>query len=99
VTLGVQLAAVQHLKLDVDVLISSAVRLIGGPTLALLIIIPFALTGVERGAGIFQASMPTAVLALIIAMEYDLIPDFVTTVVLFSTLASTVTLTLLLAIV
>lgn len=43
--------------------------------------------------------MPTAVLTSLIALEHDLIPDFVTTVVLFSTVASAVTLTIVLAIV
>ncbi|MGM0675299.1 MAG: AEC family transporter, partial [Spirochaetota bacterium] len=52
-----------------------------------------------RGAGILQSSMPTAVLASIIAIEYDLLPEFVTEVVLFSTLASLVTLTLVMVIV
>ena len=46
-----------------------------------------------------QAAMPAAVLTSIIALEYDLLPDFVTRTVLFSTLASVVTLTLILAVV
>lgn len=97
IALGVQLAATKRLELTLDVVVASGVRLIGGAVLALLIVIPFGLTGIERGAGIFQAAMPTAVLASIIALEYDLVPDFVTTAVLFSTLASVVTLTLLFA--
>ena len=40
--------------------------------------------------------MPSAVFAVLIALEYDLLPDFVTTTVLFSTLASAVTLTVVL---
>ena len=99
VALGVQLAATKQMQISKDMLIATGVRLIGAPILAILLVIPFGLTGVERGAGIFQASMPTAVLASIIALEYDLLPDFVTTAVLFSTLASVVTLTLLLALV
>jgi hypothetical protein len=43
--------------------------------------------------------MPAAVLASIIALENDLLPEFVTTTVLFSTLASIVTLTLVLALI
>lgn len=99
VTLGAQLARTEQIRIDRDLLLASGVRLIGGPILALLLVAPFALTGVERGAGIFQTSMPTAVLASIIALENDLLPDFVTTAVLFSTLASVVTLTILLAVV
>jgi predicted permease len=99
VALGVQLASERALTINQDTLTATAVRLIGGPILALTLVIPFGLTGIERGAGIFQASMPTAVLASIIAIEHDLLPEFVTTTVLFSTLVSTITLTILLAIV
>ncbi len=97
VTLGVQLAGVEQLRITQDTVIASLVRLIGGPALALLVVIPFGLTGIERGAGIFQAGMPAAILTSIIALEYKLLPDFVTTTVLFSTLVSVITLTLLLA--
>lgn len=97
VALGVQLSDIRQIQLSRDVWVASGVRLLGGAALSLLIVVPFGLTGVERGAGVFQASMPTAVLASIIAIEHKLLPDFVTTAVLFSTIASVVTLTLLLA--
>ena len=99
VTLGVQLAAMGMPKFDRDVVAASMVRLLVGPALALLLAVPFGLTGIERGAGIIQASMPVAVLAALIAMEHRLMPDFVTTVALFSTLASAVTLTVVLSLV
>jgi predicted permease len=98
-TLGVQLAGIKVIKFTPDVVISSGVRLLIGPALALLLAVPFGLTGLERGAGILQASMPTAILASLIALQHDLLPDFVTTTVLFSTLASALTLTVMLAIV
>ncbi|MAT99152.1 MAG: transporter [Anaerolineaceae bacterium] len=97
VALGVQLSEVKQIRLSRDVWIASSIRLLGGAVLGLLIVIPFGLSGVERGAGVFQAAMPTAVLASIIALEHNLLPDFVTTAVLFSTIASVLTLTLLLA--
>ncbi len=97
VTLGVQLANTRNVVFTKDVLIASAIRLLGGPLIAYLLVIPFGLTGLERSAGILQAGMPAAVLASIIALEHKLLPDFVITTVLFSTLASLVTLTLLLA--
>ncbi len=99
VVLGVQLAGMDKFRFNLDVIAASAVRLIGSPLLALLLVVPFGLTGIERGAGIFQAAMPAAVLTSIIALEYDLLPDFVTTSVLFSTLASVITLTIILAVV
>jgi predicted permease len=99
VTLGIQLAGAGRPKINFDVITASSIRLIGGPVLALLIVIPFGLSGIERGAGIFQASMPAAILCSLIAIEHNLLPDFVTTTVLFSTLASVVTLTVVLAVI
>lgn len=93
VTLGVQLTQMKDFHFSADMFIASGVRLLGGPLLAFLLVIPFGLTGLERGAGILQASMPSAVLASIIALEHDLLPDFVTPTVLLSTLLSLVTLT------
>lgn len=97
VTLGVQLAGIPRLPFDRHVLAASAVRLLVGPALALALAGLFQITGVERGAGIIQTAMPAAVLTSLIALEHRLLPDFVTTVVLFSTLASAVTLTAVLA--
>lgn len=99
VTLGVQLSAAQQIRIDRDILMSTGVRLLGAPVLALLLATPFALTDTARVAGILQASMPTAVLAVLIALEHKLMPSFVTTAVLFSTLASVITLTLLMALI
>ncbi|MCB1842050.1 MAG: AEC family transporter, partial [Halioglobus sp.] len=99
VTLGVQLAGMGMPKVTRDVALSSLVRLLVGPALALLLVAPFALTGIARGAGILQASMPVAVLAALIALEHRLLPDFVTTTALFSTLVSAITLTIVLTLV
>lgn len=100
VTLGIQLAGMGRPKLfDKDVILVSLIRLLAGPAMAILLAAPFGLTGVERGAGIIQASMPAAVLTSLIAIEHDLLPDFVTTTVLVSTVLSAFTLTLVLALV
>jgi malate permease and related proteins len=99
VALGAQLAAAGIPRPNLDMMLASAVRLLAGPALALALAAPFGLAGVERGVGVLQASMPAAVLASIIALENDLLPEFVTTTVLFSTLASIVTLTLVLALI
>jgi len=93
VTLGVQLAEVDNVRFSGDVVAASAVRLVASPLLGALLVGPFGLSGLARSAGIIQASMPVAVLSSIIAIEYDVVPDFVTTSVLFSTLASLFTLT------
>lgn len=99
VSLGVQLAANQKLTVTFDTVVASALRLVGGPLIAFLLVGFFDLPPLERGAGILQSSMPAAVLVSIIAFEHDLLPEFVTMTVLFSTLLSVVTLTILLAVV
>ena len=99
VTLGVQLAGMGRLRLGRDEAIAGALRLVVGPAIAFALAPLFGLTGIARGAGILQTSMPVAVLASLIALEHDLLPDFVTRTVLFSTIASAVTLTIVLALV
>jgi len=96
ITLGVQMGETPKIKINFNVFAASTVRLIGGPVLALLIVPYFGLEGLERSTGILQAAMPAAVLASIIALEYKLLPEFVTTTVLFSTLYSVLTLTVIL---
>ena len=96
ITLGVQMGEIPKIKINFNVFAASTVRLIGGPVLALLIVPYFGLEGLERSTGILQAAMPAAVLASIIALEYKLLPEFVTTTVLFSTLYSILTLTVIL---
>ena len=96
VTLGVQMGQIPKIKINFNVFAASTVRLIGGPVLALLIVPYFGLEGLERSTGILQAAMPAAILVSIIALEYKLLPEFVTTTVLFSTLYSILTLTVFL---
>jgi malate permease and related proteins len=97
--LGVQLAQARALRPTVDVAAVAALRLLAAPAIAWLAAGTFGLTGLERAAGILQAGMPSAILVAIIATEHDVVPGFVTTAVLYSTLASVATLTLLLSVV
>lgn len=96
-TLGMQLGTMGRPQISLDVVAASSARLIAGPVLAFTLAGLLGMTGLPRGAGILQASMPSAVFAVLIALEYDLLPDFVTTTVLFSTLASALSLTVVLA--
>ncbi len=93
VVLGVQLAQAGIPRLSLDMVLTSIIRLVVSPLLAVLLAVPFGITGLERSVGILQASMPMAVLTSIIAAENDLLPAFVTTAILFSTVASVITLT------
>lgn len=97
--LGVQLAGIEQIKVDGKTVAISGVRLLIAPILAIGLALVLGIEGIERGAGIFQSAMPPAVLCSIIALEYDVEPDFVTTTVLFATIMSVITLTLLLAVV
>lgn len=99
VALGVQLAAAGIPRINLDMVLSNVMRLIGAPALAIGLATPFLMTGMERNTAIIQSSMPAAVLVSMIALENDLMPEFVTTAVLFSTLASMVTLTVVLALI
>ncbi len=97
--LGVQLAQAKALRPTRDVWVVSAVRLVVAPGLAWLLAGRFGLGGLERASGVLQAGMPAAVLVAIIATEHEVVPGFVTAAVLYSTLLSLPTLTLLLALV
>jgi len=97
VTLGVQLAEMDKPRLNIDVIAAGTVRLVIAPLIAAVLVIPFGLTGLERAAGILQSAMPPAVLTAIIAIEHDLAPKFVTTTLLFATIASLLTLTVIMS--
>jgi predicted permease len=55
------------------------------------------LKGAALQAGVLQSGMPTAVMTTILALEFDALPQFVTSVVCFATLLSPLTVTLLIA--
>jgi predicted permease len=67
------------------------------PVVALAMASLLGLAGPARQAAVLQASMPTAVVTTILALEYDVMPAFVTSVVLLATLLSPLTLTVLIA--
>ncbi len=91
--LGLQLLEQRKLYFSVDIVVASSIRLLLAPALAAMLAVPFALHHPDSAPGILQAGMPAAIFVAIIAKEYDVVPEFVTTAVLFTTLASLVTLT------
>lgn len=95
--LGAQFANAGISRIDADMMIAAGIRLVGGAAMAFALVGLFGLTGIERSVGLLQASMPAAVLVSIIALENDVMPNFVTPTVLFSNLASIVTLPVVLA--
>lgn len=96
VLLGMELS---HASLGNDlgaIGLATFMRLVVAAGVALVMAALFRLEGVTRNACILEASMPTAVSSTILAVEFDSRPEFVTGTALISTLASIVTLTLLL---
>ena len=96
VVLGLQLQRVQRTHNVSALFLASGMRLMGGMGIGFLFASFFGLSGTAYNAGVLQSSMPTAVLATILATEYDTEPAFVTTAVFASTLLSPLTLTPLL---
>ena len=78
-------------------LFAGGLRLFGGFAAGLLMATLFGLEGTARQVGILQASMPSAVICIVLATEYDVEPAFVTSVVFLTTVLSPLTLTALLS--
>lgn len=68
-------------------------QLIIAPLLAIALAAALGLAGVTRQAAILEASMPTAVITTVLALQYELDIDLMTAVVVVSTLLSPLTLT------
>jgi malate permease and related proteins len=79
------------------VLLAGLVTLVATPALAITACHLLGMTGPARQAAVLQSAMPSAVLTTILALEFDVAPSFVTACVTLSTLASPLTITLLIA--
>ena len=95
--LGMQLERAEWPKRPVVVGSAVAVSLVAAPFIAVGLTSALGVTGPARQAAVTLSSMPVAVATTIVALEFDLDPDFVTSAVFVSTLASPLTLTLVLA--
>lgn len=67
-------------------------RLLAAPVVAVLVADLLGLTGLGRATSVIEASMPTAVITIILATEFDLQPSAVTSIVILTTLLSPFTL-------
>lgn len=79
--------------------LAAFIRLVVVPAIALPLAHWLNLTGSTLQACVVEASMPTAVTTTVLAIEFDAEPEFVTSVVFLSTLASPITLTPIIALV
>lgn len=94
VTLGAQVARMKFIKGLASVYASIALRLVGGPIIAYVIIaFAFRLEGVLAQALLIASAMPTSVNSAVIAEEYNNHPDLAAQTVLYSTVVSMLTVT------
>lgn len=78
---------------------ASFIRLIISPAIAFLIVLMVGLTGLERNVTIIQAAMPSAMLSMVLAINYDLDLKLTAACVFLSTILSLLTLPLVLALI
>ncbi len=96
VVLGLQLARVSVNGRWKPIFLATAARLVIAPLIAFPLVVCLGITGVTGQVVLVQASLPTAVISSILAAEFGADADFTAAVVFVSTLASIVTLTILL---
>lgn len=97
VLLGMQLHKASFAGKEKSLALSAAMRLLVAPAIAALVIAAFGIAGPARQAVITEAAMPTAVLATMLATEYNIEPSLVTATVFLTTLLCPLTITPLLA--
>jgi len=76
---------------------AAALTLVGSPLVGWLLAEALGLTGPARQAMLVEAAMPSAVITTIVALEFDVAPRFVTSVVVVTTLASPLTVSIVIA--
>lgn len=96
IILGVQLRTNFRWHRPALVLRSVLIRLLVGPLVAWSICRLLNISSVEQSVMIIQASMPTAVIASVVATEYDAAPELVATDIFVSTFVSMVSLSIVL---
>ena len=99
VVLGIQLSRARFAGRIMPMLAACGLRLLVSPLIAFGLVLLLGLTGVTRQVAIIEAAMPSAVISSVLATEFGADSDFVTGVVLLTTLASILTLSVLLLLV
>ena len=79
------------------VILAVGISLLVAPVVALGLTRLLGITGAARQSAVILSSMPVAVITTILALEFELAPEFVTSAVFLSTIASPLTLTPLIA--
>ncbi|NLG26359.1 MAG: AEC family transporter [Chloroflexi bacterium] len=97
--LGVQLSQTRLVRRYKEVAVGVFLRLVVGSLAAFGLAAAMGLQGLARSVAVVEASTPTAVNATLMAVEFDADADYVTNVVFVTTLLSSLTLTLVIALV
>jgi len=97
VLLGMQLQIVRWKGFGAPLTMVNVLRLVVSPLIAIGLARVFNLSGHALQAGVLESAMPSAVLNIVVATEFDTRPEFVTAAVTTTTLISALTLTLWLA--
>jgi len=97
VILGIQLSSVRVHGNWRLIALASAIRLLLAPLVAIFLAGQLGLSGLAEQVSIIQASMPSAVFNIILAVEFNLAVDLTTSVVFMTTVASPATLIPLIA--
>lgn len=96
IVLGMSLAQTSQRSHLLPVSRLTALRMLGGPGVAMILAHLVGLRGVSHAVAVLQASMPTAVNSIVLSNEFQAAPDFVAGAVFSTTIASMVTLPALL---
>ncbi len=97
ITLGVQIGAMKWKIQISNVIISNTLRLLISPALGFLVIWLLGIEGIVAQALVLSCAVPTSVLCLMLAVEFDNEVDFSSQAVLSSTLFSVFTVTLVIS--
>lgn len=88
VVLGMQIADLTDISRVWLAAPATVLRLIVAPVVAVILAGWFGLEGLNRSTSIIEASMPTAVVTTILAVEFDVRPGLVTSTVVLTTIVS-----------
>ncbi|WP_410511139.1 AEC family transporter [Paenibacillus sp. BR2-3] len=98
ITLGVQLGSMKWSMPTgkiIDLTLSVTLRLLVGPAIAALTLWMLGMDGLVAKALVVSSAVPTSLSSVLLAVEFDNEPEFSSQAVFFSTLISTLTVTLM----
>lgn len=97
IALGVQLSQTRPSGVNAHLGVATALRLVVSPLLTLALAPWFGIAGLPRDVAVMSTAMPTAINAFLIAAQFDSAPGFVANAVFLTTVASFVSVSVVLA--